>query len=114
VRDDRWQRVIEDLKREGLIGGAGISVNRWEPENGLETLRTGLIDAVQVIYNIFDQAPEDALFPLCRELGIAVIDAGHYGTEKYFAENFAAQLRDLAGEELDVLESALNIDPFIV
>ena len=49
-----------------------------------------------------------------KELGIAVIDAGHYGTEKYFAENFAAQLRDLAGEELDVLESALNVDPFIV
>ena len=39
----------------------------------LETLRTGLIDAVQVIYNIFDQAPEDELFPLCRELDIAVI-----------------------------------------
>ena len=49
-----------------------------------------------------------------KELGIAVIDAGHYGTEKYFAENFAAQLRDLAGDELDVLESAENIDPFIV
>jgi aryl-alcohol dehydrogenase-like predicted oxidoreductase len=71
--DERWQRVIEDLKRQRLIGGAGISVNRWEPENGLQTLRTGLIDAVQVIYNIFDQAPEDELFPLCRELGVAVI-----------------------------------------
>ena len=41
----------------------GISVNRWEPDNVLETLRTGRIDAVQVIYNIFDQAPPDALFP---------------------------------------------------
>jgi aryl-alcohol dehydrogenase-like predicted oxidoreductase len=71
--DERWQRVIEDLKRQRLIGAAGISVNRWEPANGLETLRTGLIDAVQVIYNIFDQAPEDELFPLCRELGVAVI-----------------------------------------
>lgn len=49
-----------------------------------------------------------------NECGIAVIDAGHYGTEKYFAENFAAQLRDLAGESLDVLESTENIDPFIV
>jgi len=48
-------------------------VNRWEPENCLKTLRTGLIDAVQVIYNIFDQAPEDKLFPLCREKHIAVI-----------------------------------------
>ena len=73
AQDARWQRVIEDLKRQRLIGGVGISVNRWEPENGLATLRTGLIDAVQVIYNIFDQAPEDELFPLCRELGVAVI-----------------------------------------
>jgi aryl-alcohol dehydrogenase-like predicted oxidoreductase len=73
ARDDRWQRVMEDLKREGLIGGIGISVNRWEPANGIETLRTGIVDAVQVIYNIFDQAPEDELFPVCRELDVAVI-----------------------------------------
>jgi aryl-alcohol dehydrogenase-like predicted oxidoreductase len=73
ARDDRWQRVMEDLKREGLIGGIGISVNRWEPENGIQTLRTGIIDAVQVIYNVFDQAPEDELFPACRELDVAVI-----------------------------------------
>jgi aryl-alcohol dehydrogenase-like predicted oxidoreductase len=73
ARDDRWQRVMDDLKREGMIKGVGVSVNRWEPENGIETLRTGLIDAVQVIYNIFDQAPEDELFPVCRELGVAVI-----------------------------------------
>jgi aryl-alcohol dehydrogenase-like predicted oxidoreductase len=73
MHDPRWQRVIEDLKRQKLIRGAGISVNRWEPANGIETLRTGLIDAVQVIYNIFDQAPEDELFPVCRDLGVAVI-----------------------------------------
>ena len=73
AHDERWQRAIDDLKRERLIHGVGISINRWEPENGLATLRTGLVDAVQVIYNIFDQAPEDELFPLCRELGIAVI-----------------------------------------
>ena len=62
-----------DLKREGLIKAVGISVNRWEPANVLGALRTGLIDAVQVVYNIFDQAPEDELFPLCQELGVAVI-----------------------------------------
>lgn len=73
AQDERWQRAVDDLKREGLIGGIGISINRWEPWNALETLRTGLIDAVQVIYNIFDQAPEDELFPLCREHNIAVI-----------------------------------------
>lgn len=73
AHDERWQRAVDDLKREGLIGGIGISINRWEPANALETLRTGHIDAVQVIYNIFDQAPEDELFPLCEERDIGVI-----------------------------------------
>jgi aryl-alcohol dehydrogenase-like predicted oxidoreductase len=71
--DQRWQQAVIDLKRAGLVHAIGISVNRWEPDNALRALRTGLIDAVQVIYNIFDQAPEDHLFPLCRELNIAVI-----------------------------------------
>jgi aryl-alcohol dehydrogenase-like predicted oxidoreductase len=64
---------VDDLHREGLVGAVGVSINRWEPWNALRTLRTGLVDSVQVIYNIFDQAPEDELFPLCRELGVAVI-----------------------------------------
>jgi aryl-alcohol dehydrogenase-like predicted oxidoreductase len=71
--DERWQRAVSDLKTQGLIKAMGVSINRWEPANALRTVRTGLIDAVQVIYNIFDQAPEDELFPLCRELGVAVI-----------------------------------------
>jgi aryl-alcohol dehydrogenase-like predicted oxidoreductase len=71
--DERWQRTVDDLKRQGLIRAAGISINRWEPSNALRTLRTGLIDSVQVIYNVFDQAPEDALFPLCREMNVGVI-----------------------------------------
>jgi aryl-alcohol dehydrogenase-like predicted oxidoreductase len=71
--DERWQRAVQRLRDEGLIGALGISVNRWEPWNVLRTLRTGLVDAVQVIYNIFDQAPEDELFPLCRERDVAVI-----------------------------------------
>ena len=71
--DEEWQRAIEDLKRQGLIRAAGVSVNRWEPTNVVLTLRTGLIDAVQVIFNIFDQSPQDELFPVCRELNVAVI-----------------------------------------
>ena len=70
---DEWKTAIEKLKREGKVKHFGISVNRWEPDNVLDTLRTNLIDAVQVIYNIFDQAPEDNLFPLCRQLDIGVI-----------------------------------------
>ncbi len=73
AHDQRWQRAVEDLKREALVRAVGISINRWEPANAVETIRTGFIDAVQVIYNIFDQAPQDELLPLCEELAIAVI-----------------------------------------
>ena len=71
--DERWQRAVDDLKREGLVRSWGISVNRWETANVLKALETGLIDCVQVVYNIFDQDPEDVLFPYCRQHGIAVI-----------------------------------------
>jgi aryl-alcohol dehydrogenase-like predicted oxidoreductase len=73
AHDPEWQRAVADLKRDGLVRHIGISLNRWEPWNALKAIRTGLIDAVQVVYNIFDQAPEDELFPLCREMGVAVI-----------------------------------------
>jgi aryl-alcohol dehydrogenase-like predicted oxidoreductase len=73
ANDVRWRRAMDDLKSEGLIRAVGVSVNRWEPDNVLDTLETGLIDAVQVIYNIFDQAPQDRLLPICEERKIAVI-----------------------------------------
>jgi aryl-alcohol dehydrogenase-like predicted oxidoreductase len=71
--DEGWQRAAQDLKQAGKIRAFGISVNRWEPENVIKAIQTELIDAVQVIYNIFDQNPEDRLFPTCREYGVAVI-----------------------------------------
>ncbi|MFW6724837.1 aldo/keto reductase [Streptomyces sp. MAR4 CNY-716] len=71
--DERWQRVVADLKAEGVIEGFGISVNRWEPENCMRALDTGLVDVVQVIYNIFDQAPEDELFERAQRDGIGII-----------------------------------------
>jgi aryl-alcohol dehydrogenase-like predicted oxidoreductase len=71
--DEGWQRAIDDLKREALVRFVGISVNRWEATNVLAALKTGLIDSVQVVYNIFDQAPEDELLPYCHAHGIAVI-----------------------------------------
>jgi aryl-alcohol dehydrogenase-like predicted oxidoreductase len=71
--DEGWQRTVDDLKREKLVRFFGISVNRWEPSNVLGALKTGLIDSVQVVYNIFDQAPEDDLLPYCQAHDIAVI-----------------------------------------
>jgi aryl-alcohol dehydrogenase-like predicted oxidoreductase len=73
MRDDRWFYKLDDLRSQKLINALGISINRWEPWNGLRAVRSGQIDAVQVIYNIFDQNPEDELFPACREHDVAVI-----------------------------------------
>ncbi len=73
LEDQRWAQALDDLKREGVIASTGISLNRWEPWNGVKTVRSGLVDAVQVIYNIFDQNPEDELFPACEEMDVAVI-----------------------------------------
>jgi len=71
--DDSWSDMLDSLKSQGLIRAAGISINRWEPWNGVKAVRSGKIDSVQVIYNIFDQNPEDQLFPACEEMNVAVI-----------------------------------------
>ena len=73
LEDDRWVKKLDELRRQGKIRAVGISINRWEPWNGVQAVRSGLIDAVQVIYNIFDQNPEDELFPACQEMDVAVI-----------------------------------------
>ncbi len=71
--DDRWIRKMEELRTQGLLRAVGISLNRWEPWNGIRTVRSGHVDAVQVIYNLFDQNPEDELFTACEEMDVAVI-----------------------------------------
>jgi aryl-alcohol dehydrogenase-like predicted oxidoreductase len=73
AENEGWQRAVDDLKREGLVGAFGISVNRRQPTNVLKALETGMIDSVQVVHNVFDQAPEDVLFPYCQAHGIAII-----------------------------------------
>jgi aryl-alcohol dehydrogenase-like predicted oxidoreductase len=73
LEDERWSKKMDELRSQGLVGAVGISINRWEPWNGVRAVQTGLIDAVQVIYNIFDQNPEDELYPACREYDVAVI-----------------------------------------
>ena len=101
VWDDSWtnepefRETVEELKSSKLIRWFGLSLNRWEPANGIAAIRTGLIDAVQVIYNIFDQAPEDELLPVCRELNIGVIarvplDEGSLGGKMTLETRFPA------------------------
>lgn len=71
--DDSWSDKLDEMKRQGLITACGISINRWEPWNGIKAVRSGKIDSVQVVHNIFDQNPEDQLFPACEEMDVAVI-----------------------------------------
>jgi len=73
LEDDRGIKKMLELKNQGLFHAIGISINRWEPWNGLKAVKSGLIDTVQVIYNIFDQNPKDELFPACAEHNVGVI-----------------------------------------
>ena len=79
VWNDEWAgsdtllAEVDDLRSEGKIRFFGISINDHQPANGLRLVERGAVDTVQVIYNIFDQSPEDELFPACREHGVGVI-----------------------------------------
>lgn len=68
-----WLAGVEKLKKQGKIRHFGISLGEHTPDNGLKAVESGLVDTVQVIYNIFDQSPEDALFPLCRKKNVGVL-----------------------------------------
>ncbi len=103
--EDEWHDTVQTLKDQGLVRAFGISINDHQPDNVLAALETGLVDTVQVIYNIFDQTPEANLFPACERLGVGVIvrvpldeggltgsitpdtvfEAGDWRAETYFA-----------------------------
>ncbi|MDP9438954.1 MAG: aldo/keto reductase, partial [Actinomycetota bacterium] len=68
-----WQEAVEDLKGKGKIRHFGVSINDHQPANAIKLIETGLVDTVQVIYNVFDQSPEDELFPACQEHNVGVI-----------------------------------------
>lgn len=73
ANNPEWQNTVQMLKDRGLISFCGISVGDHDPENILAAIQTGLVDTVQVIYNIFDQTPEEQLFPKCQKNNIGVI-----------------------------------------
>jgi len=73
IDDDGWRRAFEDLKKSGKARFVGVSINDHQPDSAIELVKTGLVDTVQVIYNIFDQSPEARLFPLCHDMNIGVL-----------------------------------------
>jgi aryl-alcohol dehydrogenase-like predicted oxidoreductase len=68
-----WLEAVEELKSEGKIRFFGVSINDHQPANAIRLIETGVVDTVQVIYNVFDQSPEDELFPACIEHDVGVI-----------------------------------------
>ncbi len=73
VQQGDWLEAVEKLKQQGKIRYFGVSINDHQPENAIKLIETGVVDTVQVIYNIFDQSPEDKLFPACLKHDIGVI-----------------------------------------
>ena len=71
--NEEWLSTVREIRGSGKARFLGISINDHQPANSLKVLATGLIDAVQVIYNIFDQSPEDELFPYCQKHHIGVL-----------------------------------------
>ena len=71
--NDEWLSTVRDIRASGKVRFLGISINDHQPANSLKVLGTGMIDAVQVIYNIFDQSPEDELLPYCQKHRIGVL-----------------------------------------
>ncbi len=73
LASDEWRKAFETLKKSGKVRFVGISINDHQPDSALELVKTGLIDTVQVIYNIFDPTPQKHLFPLCQTHNVGVL-----------------------------------------
>jgi aryl-alcohol dehydrogenase-like predicted oxidoreductase len=119
-----WRATAEALRAEGKIGFFGVSVNDHEPHNAVRVVESGAVDSVQVIYNIFDQSPEDELFPACREHGVGVIArvpldegglTGRIGPDTEFAEDdfrgsyFGGERKRELAERVDAIAADLGI-----
>jgi aryl-alcohol dehydrogenase-like predicted oxidoreductase len=73
VNQGDWLEAVQKLKEQGKIRFFGVSINDHQPENAIKLIETGVVDTVQVIYNIFDQSPEDQLLPACEQHNVGVI-----------------------------------------
>lgn len=124
ARQGDWLEAVERLKKQGKIRHFGVSLGEHTPENGLEAVASGLVDTVQVIYNVFDQSPEDRLFPLCREKNVGVLArvpldegglTGRIGPDTVFPEGdfrnayFAGDRKKQVKDRVDRLLADLGI-----
>lgn len=73
VNHGDWLEAVQKLKEQGKIRHFGVSINDYQPENAIKLIESGVVDTVQVIYNIFEQSPEDRLLPVCEQYNVGVI-----------------------------------------
>jgi aryl-alcohol dehydrogenase-like predicted oxidoreductase len=68
-----WQEALRELQKSGKVRFVGISVNDHDPSSAPRAVASGLFDTAQIIYNIFDQTPEERFFPACQKHDVGVI-----------------------------------------
>jgi aryl-alcohol dehydrogenase-like predicted oxidoreductase len=73
VGQGEWAGAIEALKAAGKIRFFGVSIRPREPGSVLALIESGLVDAVQLIYNVFDQTVAAELLPAALEHGVGII-----------------------------------------
>jgi aryl-alcohol dehydrogenase-like predicted oxidoreductase len=120
-----WLETVQALKAEGKIRAFGVSINDHQPANAIRLIETGVVDTVQVIYNVFDQTPEDALFAACEKQGVGVIVrvpfdegalTGAIGPDTTFPEGdfreeyFRGDRRQQVADRVDALLADLGIE----
>jgi aryl-alcohol dehydrogenase-like predicted oxidoreductase len=118
--------AVDELRTAGKIRCFGISINDHQPANALRLIETDVVDTVQVIYNVFDQSPEDELFPACRERGVGVIarvplDEGgltgrigpdtEFGDDDFRAHYFRGDRRQQVADRVSAIVADLGIEP---
>ena len=73
LRDLEWLETLRELQVEGKIDKIGVSLRDYRADEGVAIAESGVVDSIQVIYNIFEQSPERALFPAARATATAII-----------------------------------------
>lgn len=73
MTDRTWLHTLEDLREEGKVDRVGVSLRDYRADEGVELARAGLVDSIQLIYNIFEQTPEAELLPAASASGTAII-----------------------------------------
>ena len=121
-----WAEGVERLRKDGKIRYFGVSTLPHDPQNALAVVRSGLVDTVQVIYNVFDQSPADTLFPVAQEEGVGVIvrvpfdEGGLTGAvreETVFPDGdwrndyFGGDRKTLVGERVRAIADDLGVSP---